>query len=342
MAKQLNLCEMVQKMDLRKDENLEDRSPKISSCGDKKQSIFAAFDMGMNLAEYMTELPTGGKFLNTEIVYVLPNIEKPIGITMLTNNNIVVADRGKNVVRVYDPDSGAVVKTLKPERNFKLPSDMVTLPDGRLVVRDNNGLQLFDEEGQYIQRIIPQGVFGQCFGVASDGRGNILTINTNPRGIPDCITKEGETDVLKIDFEADVILEKIELVDIIQDRNKSKCRFLQCDGRKVYVVDLGLNQIYVLTLGKQLVRKFGLPGRQLGEFRDPAGIAVDSVGNMIVADAGNNRLQVFDKKRKCMGSVKLSTLISRPSGIYLDVESKSLYVLNLRGNSLVKVNIIKN
>lgn len=234
------------------------------------------------------------------------------------------------------------MKVLKSNRKFHQPSDMVTLPDGRLVIRDNLGLQLFDEEGNFLKAIIPKGVYGRCFGVASDGRGHILTINTNPKGSYDCITKKGETDILLIDFENNIILEKIKLVDIIPNQEKSACRFLQCDGKKVYVVDLGLDIVYILSMGKTRAKCFGQSGKLPGQWLDPAGLAVDSVGNMIVADACNNRLQIFDKHRKYLGFVKLSTHIRRPSGIYLDIETKSLYVLNLKGESLVKVALVEH
>jgi DNA-binding beta-propeller fold protein YncE len=62
---------------------------------------------------------------------------------------------------------------------------------------------------------------------------------------------------------------------------------------------------------------------------------------MIVVDAGNNRLQVFDNRRTFLGFVRFNSKIARPSGIYLDKEAKFLYVLNLKSNSLVKVALIK-
>merc|ERR1711974_231191 len=151
----------------------------------------------------------------------------------------------------------------------------------------------------------------------------------------------GETDILIIDIGENVILEKIELVDVISDPKKSKCRFLECDGEQIYVVDLGNNQVYVVNREKTNVKKFGRTGFGPGQFRDAAGIAVDSVGNMIVVDAGNNRLQVFDKQRTFLGFVSFSSKIARPSGIYLDKEAKFLYVSNLKSNSLVKVVLVK-
>jgi len=226
-------------------------------------------------------------------------------------------------------------------RRLYHPSDMTCLSDGRLIVRDDFGLHLFGEDGQFLKLIKPKGTFGKCYGVASDGRGNVITINTNPRGIGNCITKRGETDILVIDFENDIVIEKIELEDIIEDKSKSACRYLHCNGRKIYVVDLGLDLVYVLSVGSPNVKAFGKSGRFSGQWQDPAGIAVDTAENMIIADACNNRIQVYDKHRNYLGLIKIGIPLSRPSGIYLDIETKSLYVLNLRGkHSLIKVSLV--
>ena len=42
-----------------------------------------------------------------------------------------------------------------------------------------------------------------------------------------------------------------------------------------------------------------------GQFRDPAGLVSDSFGNFILADAGNHRLQLFDKSQKFVGNVHI-------------------------------------
>ena len=68
----------------------------------------------------------------------------------------------------------------------------------------------------------------------------------------------------------------------------------------------------------------------------------DSIGNVILADAGNHRLQVFDKSRKFVGNVQIYKGPRRPSGIYLDQEEEALYVLNLNGNSMAKYALKKN
>ena len=41
------------------------------------------------------------------------------------------------------------------------------------------------------------------------------------------------------------IVKKIELDDVIQDKSRSKCRFLHFGNNRLYIADLGLNTVYV-------------------------------------------------------------------------------------------------
>ena len=81
------------------------------------------------------------------------------------------------------------------------------------------------------------------------------------------------------------LINKIELADIIEGNRESKCRFLHYQRKKLYVVDLGLDKVYVVTMKTSTVRVFGGTGKDPGRFSDPAGIVVDHKGNMIVADS---------------------------------------------------------
>ena len=76
---------------------------------------------------------------------------------------------------------------------------------------------------------------------------------------------------------------------------------------------------------------FGKSGSGPGELSDPAGLVLDTVGTMIVADSKNHRLCVFTRDGKFVSNVSLSPDAKRPSGVTLDIEKKELYVLNLHG-----------
>jgi len=282
--------------------------------------------------------------IETKLELNLKGISRPIGMTVLVSGNLVVGDRAKDVVIMYD-SNGKFVKEIRPGRPFKRPSDMVTLPDGRFAVRDNNGLQMFDEEGAFMRTVVPKGVLGMCFGLATDGKGHLMTINTNKRGEAACMTKKNETDILVIAVESGQIVEQIQLVDVIADSRKSSCRFLHCDGKKLYVSDLGLNVVYVMrnVVGPKSVKSFGKRGKGIGEFTDVAGIAADSDGSLLIVDACNNRIQVFNKQRKFIGMVRIpkEAPLKRPSGILLDTENRVIYVLNLWSNSLSKFSLVE-
>merc|ERR1711874_862871 len=188
----------------------------------------------------------------------------------------------------------------------------------------------------------------RCFGVTEDDQGRIVTINnarsfstpvkpgTKGRG---GLTDIGETDVFYINRDSGQVVKRIELADIIQDKEKTKCRFLNYREDIIYIVDLGLDMVYTLNTKNNTAAQFGRTGTKTGEFRDPAGLVLDHLGNIIVADSRNHRLQVFNAKGKYQGFVRVDPPVRRPSGIYLDCDEGELYVLNYWGNSMAKYRI---
>jgi sugar lactone lactonase YvrE len=80
----------------------------------------------------------------------------------------------------------------------------------------------------------------------------------------------------------------------------------------VFVADSGNNRIQVFRVanpcpsgttaivpGVCFVIEWGVQGQSDGEFHNPYGVAVDSSGNVFVADSGNNRIQVFRVANPC-------------------------------------------
>ncbi len=94
------------------------------------------------------------------------------------------------------------------------------------------------------------------------------------------------------------------------------------------------------------IKRFGATGSFNGQFKDPAGICTDSVGNMIVADSRNHRLQMFDKDRRFVTTLQIKggRPLKRPSGIVFDADGglkPTLYVLNLWSDSMLKLRLVK-
>ncbi len=59
------------------------------------------------------------------------------------------------------------------------------------------------------------------------------------------------------------------------------------------MVDEGNNRIQKFDSNGTFISKWGTPGTSEGQFEEPTGIAVDSLGNVYVVDRGNSRIQVF-------------------------------------------------
>lgn len=64
-------------------------------------------------------------------------------------------------------------------------------------------------------------------------------------------------------------------------------------GKNVVVADSGNNRIQIFDLTEGLVREFGTLGSGKGQFKSPEVVAVDCLGFILVGDAGNARIQVF-------------------------------------------------
>jgi sugar lactone lactonase YvrE len=61
----------------------------------------------------------------------------------------------------------------------------------------------------------------------------------------------------------------------------------------LYVTDGGNFRVQVFDQEGRFVRTWGSPGRRLGQFSRPKGIALDPQGNVYVADAAFGNFQIF-------------------------------------------------
>lgn len=85
------------------------------------------------------------------------------------------------------------------------------------------------------------------------------------------------------------------------------------------------------------VSTFGRKGRGPGEFFEPSGIAVDAVGNLYVADTGNDRIQKFGRKggylSEAGGFGWAEGQFNRPSGVAAG-RGLEIFVADSRNNRI--------
>eukprot|EP00092_Neocalanus_flemingeri_P024192 GFUD01026239.1.p1 GENE.GFUD01026239.1~~GFUD01026239.1.p1 ORF type:complete len:658 (+),score=221.85 GFUD01026239.1:86-2059(+) len=278
----------------------------------------------------LSHLSPGGKLSGLRMLSIEEgtkpdSLHKPIGMCLLQNGNIVVASTFEDKVKMFSPTGKFLTLVSSSESRFMRPSDMVTLQSGQFVVRDNNRVQVFSHTGTYLRTLWQDNGHDKCYGLAQDKEGRLVTIMDTRR--------QKKTDLLFFDLDTGKLARKIEMDDIITDKSRSKCRFLTYELGKLYITDLGLDCVYVLDPTTISVKVFGSTGSGPGQVSDPAGLVVDTVGNIIVADSRNHRLCLFSMEGKFVCNLSLSPEARRPSGVVLDKENRELYVLTLQGRA---------
>jgi sugar lactone lactonase YvrE len=102
---------------------------------------------------------------------------------------------------------------------------------------------------------------------------------------------------------------------------------------QLVISDLGVHRVYISSMTGEAIGEFGQMGTQPGMFREPSGVTVDAEGYMLVADAGNHRIQLYSPDGGFLCPLVLSSPIERPSDIHLTADGH-LMVNNLRKHSV--------
>ena len=255
--------------------------------------------------------------LKAKATLTIKNVEGPMGVTVLPDRSLLVVCKGANKVSRYS-QAGEFLGVLKPGRELVKPSDILTLHSGELVVRDDRGIQLFGSDLQFTKFVAEESI-DLCYGLAEDDEGRIITINQNSSnynvGCVVKITAVNTTDVFFIDKMTNTVVRRIEMVDLITDAvdliggnlepDLSACRVLNYRNKKLYVVDHGLDCIFILNEDGTESELVGNRGTKEGEFRDPTGLVVDDCGTMMVADSRNHRLQLIDNSLAFAGLIEV-------------------------------------
>ncbi len=100
---------------------------------------------------------------------------------------------------------------------------------------------------------------------------------------------------------------------------------------RIFVADVGLHQVVVLSFDGELIERIGERGTSLGEFNFPTNVAYGHDGLLYVSDSLNFRVQVFDQNFSPLRQIgqkgDLPGYFSHPKGIALDRDNH-LYVID--------------
>ena len=219
------------------------------------------------------------------------------------NGSVFVSDNGKSQIHVFDVERKHV-RTFgqhgQVEGQLKYQQGIDVSANGQLYVANqcNYCVSVFREDGTFI-RTIGQGKLRYPKDVLVHSSGLVYVADGDNHRIA-------------------VFSQKGELVCTIGSRGGGKGEFeypsslaVSPDGHHLYVSDCGNHRVQVFTLEGQYMygRDFGT-----GQLKGPRGLTVASDGSVLVADRGNNRIAVFDKK----GELVHSIAVEDPTSLAID------------------------
>ena len=217
------------------------------------------------------------------------------------NGCVFVSDLGKSQIHVFDVERKHV-RTFgqqgKREGQLNYPRGIDVSSNGQLYVANqfNHCVSVFREDGTFI-RTIGQGKLQYPKDVLVHSSGLVYVADSGNHRIA-VFSQEGE------------------LVRTIGSRGGGKGEFewpsgvaVSPDGHHLYVSDYNNHRVLVFTLEGQYVRDL-----DTGQLKRPCGLTVMSIGSVLVADRGNNRIAVFDKK----GELVHSIVVEDPTSLAID------------------------
>ena len=217
------------------------------------------------------------------------------------NGSVFVSDNGNSQIHVFDVERKHV-KTFgqygKGEGQLIWAQGIDVSANGEVFVANcrNHCVNVFREDGTFI-RTIGKGKLQYPHDVLVHSSGLVYVADGSNHRIA-VFSQEGE------------------LVRTFGSQGGGKGEFrypfgvaVSPDDHHLYVSDRDTDQVQVFTLQGRYVREFGTD-----QLKYPRGLTVTSDGSVLVADRGNNRVAVFDKK----GNLVCSIAVGDPTGLAID------------------------
>ncbi|XP_019620296.1 PREDICTED: tripartite motif-containing protein 2-like [Branchiostoma belcheri] len=200
----------------------------------------------------------------------------PIGVAVDKEGNIAVVERYNKRVQVFDGHKGHSLSTfaIDGENPFGIDVDS----GGRILVTswgEDHGLRRYSKEGKLLDTFKPDCLlYPHGFAVLQDGRMVVLD------------NKQKSCLLLKHDG------------SIIREIGKGHLKrpaFVSLDESRgvLFVTDSSANKLFAFDLEGNLTLDFSRQGGNGGKLKNPFGVMVDPAGNIIVANSGDGRVQIF-------------------------------------------------
>ena len=200
------------------------------------------------------------------------------GVTFYDQEHILVSDYDNNNIKMFTIQ-GRHVRTIDRGSTTFKPYGITTSPDGHIYVGDgaNGCVCVFDVNGKFLFSFGSHGSGDECFNWPGDL----------------CFASDGSLYITDLDNSRICVYDKdVKFIRKFTTTYKPTCIDVTDCGHLIVTL-FGSDKVMIYTTGGDFVYVFGERGIELGQFRDPTGVSVDSDGLIYIADCNNNRIQVF-------------------------------------------------
>ncbi|MBI5095677.1 MAG: SMP-30/gluconolactonase/LRE family protein [Candidatus Hydrogenedentes bacterium] len=212
----------------------------------------------------------------------------PQGVAVDTKDKVYVADSGNNRIQVFTSSGTYLTQwgKLGPgDGQFTNPQGVAVDTSGSVYVADsgNNRIQKFSPGGAYLTQWATSGT---PIGVAVDSS-DFVYVAENPLPVVQKFSSDG---VSLAEWQMNGSDSPGYPIGIATDTFGAIYVSMTITDYSLTVTDY---RIVKLTSSGAYVTRWGLLGSGEGQFSNPQGLAVNTSGDVIVADSGNSRIQVF-------------------------------------------------
>lgn len=216
------------------------------------------------------------------------------------------------------PAEELFVLTGSPGVPFRQPTDVAVDPENRIFVMDglNSRIVVFDEGGKYLHSFGSRGSApGEMLmpvGIGVSPSAEVFVADTGNHRIQVFSPAGGFRRLFAL-----VTGEKGDPTDVLPSSFKNLCYVCDNDNHQIQVYD---------AITGEFVSGWGAKGKNLGEFRYPATLAMDSENNVYVVDVMNARVQTSNPYGERAWEVVVWGVdpdrLFRPKGVAVDRSSR--------------------
>lgn len=280
----------------------------------------------------------------------------PCDLAIDKSGNVLVADKNNNRIQKFSPD-GVFLEYLvidSKNKKFNYPSGVAVDQLDNIYIADTFNFRILKYSSnwkfitQWGEKGSEDGKFRSPTGITADGEGNVLVVDRSNNRVQKFSSNGAYIETLNgnwagcgnLDSPQDVTVDDSGNIFVTDPGNR---RILKLQIPHAISIRVGpgeddidkpenisgkINES-VVSLTSEIFRKagpdiniLGESGGNSGEFGNPADVAVDGDGNLLVADTGNNRIQKFNQKGMFIcawGSIgKSGGQFDHPTGVTVD------------------------